>query len=122
MAGSGNLFISIYLTFDDGPQPAVTDKVLDILNEFNATATFFCVGENVSNHPEVYSRIVDEGHSTGNHTFNHLKGWHLQNDLYYKNIMKAKPYINGNLFRPPYGKIKMSQLKSLKKKNLSRHF
>ncbi len=65
----------IYLTFDDGPTEDITDWTLDVLNEYNAKATFFCVGDNVKKHPEIFKRILNNGHSVGNHTFNHLKGW-----------------------------------------------
>jgi peptidoglycan/xylan/chitin deacetylase (PgdA/CDA1 family) len=105
----------LYFTFDDGPHPEVTRWVLNELNKFNAKATFFCVGENVSKFPEIYRDILSNGHSTGNHTFNHLKGWQTANDEYFSNTQKAAEFIQGNLFRPPYGRIKPSQAKELKK-------
>ncbi len=104
-----------FLTFDDGPIPEVTPWVLDILKEFNVKAHFFCVGDNVRKHPEIYQRILDEGHRVGNHTFNHVNGWKLRSSNYLRNIIKAKRYIQSNLFRPPYGKLIRPQIKWLQK-------
>ncbi len=103
----------IYLTFDDGPVPEVTPMVLDILDEYGVKATFFCVGENVKKYPEIYNEILARGHRTGNHTFNHLKGFKTENDAYIENVRKAKEYIDSNLFRPPHGLIKRKQVKAL---------
>ncbi|MDP2540209.1 polysaccharide deacetylase family protein [Tenacibaculum discolor] len=106
----------IYLTFDDGPIPQVTEFVLDQLHNFNAKATFFCIGDNIRKHPAVFSRIVNEGHSVGNHTFNHLNGWKSSNTAYIENISKCEsllPDQKTKLFRPPYGKIKRKQAKQL---------
>jgi peptidoglycan/xylan/chitin deacetylase (PgdA/CDA1 family) len=100
----------LYLTFDDGPNPLATPFVLDALKQFNAIATFFCIGKNVLQHPGLYERILLEGHRTGNHTHNHLNGWKTEDDIYYDNIMQAKKVITSNLFRPPYGRIKTSQV------------
>ena len=106
---------TIYLTFDDGPTPEVTDFVLDELKKFNAKATFFCVGENVKRHHQLYERILEEGHAVGNHTFNHLNGFRTKNKQYFENIEHAAIHIHSNLFRPPYGKIKKSQGRKLLK-------
>lgn len=100
---------AIYLTFDDGPIPTVTPWVLDMLNRFNAKATFFCVGNNVSNYPGIYSDILENGHATGNHTYHHLNGWKTATDTYIKNTEKCAELINSSLFRPPYGRLKFSQ-------------
>lgn len=108
---------TIFLTFDDGPHPAITSFVLDELKMHNAKATFFCIGKNVVAHPEVFSRIIAEGHATGNHTHNHLNGWKTPDEDYLQNIAEAKKYINSNLFRPPYGRIKKSQLHLLSSAN-----
>jgi peptidoglycan/xylan/chitin deacetylase (PgdA/CDA1 family) len=105
---------TIYLTFDDGPIPEVTTFVLKCLAEYNAKATFFCIGDNVRKHPDIYEQVLNSGHSVGNHTFNHLKGWETDDDIYLENIRDCSQYISSNLFRPPYGKIKKSQIKSLK--------
>jgi len=104
----------IYLTFDDGPHPRVTPLVLDILDRFEVKATFFCVGENVSRFPEVFDAVKRRGHAVGNHTFNHLKGFEYRTDDYVRNVKKANGYIDSNLFRPPHGQIKLSQIKALK--------
>ncbi|MFZ1306493.1 MAG: polysaccharide deacetylase family protein [Ferruginibacter sp.] len=103
----------IYLSFDDGPHPVITSFVLDELNKFGAKATFFCVGKNVAEHPEVFNRILEQGHATGNHTFNHLDGWKTGNVKYLQNILKAGNYIDSHLFRPPYGRITRTQRKLL---------
>lgn len=103
----------IYLTFDDGPVPEVTPQVLDILDIYGWKATFFCVGENVQKHPELYNEILLRGHKTGNHSFNHLKGFNYSIEEYTANIKKAANYIDSNLFRPPYGRITRKQIKAL---------
>ena len=104
----------IYLTFDDGPVPEVTPTVLDILDVHSIKATFFCVGENVEKHPEIYNNIISRGHRTGNHSYNHLKGFETENSEYVENIRKAARLIKSRLFRPPYGRIKPKQLKVLR--------
>lgn len=103
----------IYLTFDDGPIPGVTSWVLEQLNKYNAKATFFCVGDNVSKHKDIYDLILTNGHSTGNHTHNHLNGWFTLNKTYLKNIDECSNHVNSKLFRPPYGKITRKQIKAV---------
>ena len=105
----------IFLTFDDGPIPEITPKVLDILARYNAKATFFCVGDNVAKHPEVFQQIVDAEHATGNHTFHHLNGWKTSVEEYIKDVNKCKILVESHLFRPPYGRIRLSALKRLSK-------
>jgi len=105
---------SIYLTFDDGPIPVVTPFVLNTLKTFNAKATFFCIGDNIVKHPEIYQRILNEGHSVGNHTYNHLKGWHTKDDVYFENVSECAKLVKSNLFRPPYGRATRSQISHLK--------
>jgi peptidoglycan/xylan/chitin deacetylase (PgdA/CDA1 family) len=111
----------IYLTFDDGPTPEVTEWVLSILKRNNLKATFFCIGNNIEKHPEIFNTIITEGHTIGNHTFNHKKGWKTKTADYIENVELCKSAIcelqsvNCNLFRPPYGKIKPSQSKNLRK-------
>ncbi|MDF2450092.1 MAG: pdaA [Bacteroidota bacterium] len=104
---------TIYLTFDDGPVPEITPWVLDVLNNYNVKATFFCVGENIIKHPEIFQRILSEGHQVGNHTFNHLKGWEVSSTVYHKNVEQCQQFTKTDLFRPPYGRIKKSQMKKL---------
>jgi peptidoglycan-N-acetylglucosamine deacetylase len=101
---------SVYLTFDDGPNPVVTPFVLDVLKRYNMKATFFCIGENVAKYPDVYQNIIDHGHTIGNHTFNHLNGYNTSPDAYLKNVDKASTLIDSKLFRPPYGRIRKSQI------------
>jgi peptidoglycan/xylan/chitin deacetylase (PgdA/CDA1 family) len=108
----------IFLTFDDGPIPEITDFVLDQLALFDAKATFFCVGENIHKHPSIFNRIITEKHTVGNHTYNHLKGWQTTDNEYLKNINLCKKAIleadiDSHLFRPPYGRVKRSQSKIL---------
>ncbi len=104
----------IYLTFDDGPIPETTSWVLDTLENFGAKATFFCVGDNVKKHPHLFNQILAKGHIVGNHTFNHLKGWTTNTENYIENTYRADRLINSELFRPPHGMIKKSQIKALK--------
>ncbi|MCX6183192.1 MAG: polysaccharide deacetylase family protein, partial [Bacteroidetes bacterium] len=105
----------LYLTFDDGPHPTITPWVLDVLDQYKAKATFFCVGENVEKYPEVYQDILRRGHSVGNHTQNHLNGWKTPTKEYVKNTELCAKAVQSELFRPPYGKIKTTQIKRLKK-------
>ena len=103
----------IYLTFDDGPTLEVTNFVLEELKKHQAKATFFCIGKNVKKHQNIYHKIQEEGHSVGNHTFNHLNGLLTKNTRYIENIQQASAYIVSKLFRPPYGKLKSSQARLL---------
>ena len=111
----------IYLTFDDGPTPEVTEFVLNELDKYNAKATFFCIGKNIENHPEIFKRIIDKNHTIGNHTQNHLNGWKHSKKEYIENVLKVEKTLKLlnfetlklNLFRPPYGKIKSNQAKEL---------
>ena len=105
----------IFLTFDDGPIPEITPKVLDILEQYNAKATFFCVGDNVAKHPEVYQQVLDAGHLTGNHTFHHLNGWKTSVEEYINDVNKCSTLVNSPLFRPPHGRIRPSVIKYLRK-------
>ena len=111
----------VYLTFDDGPVPDVTEYVLDLLSEYRIKATFFCVGENVIKYPEIFKRILREGHGVGNHTFNHLNGWQVDEKEYMNNIQlcldafRKMGYKNDvHLFRPPYGKIRKRTFAKIK--------
>lgn len=95
----------IYLTFDDGPIPEVTPLVVEILKSYNWKATFFCVGENVSRYPEVFTLLLEEGHRVGNHTFNHMQAFRNPADVYLRNVYKAREWIDSRLFRPPHGQL-----------------
>ncbi len=103
----------LYLTFDDGPIPELTPFILDILKLYNIQATFFCVGENIIKNKLLFNKIIQNNHKVGNHTFNHLNGWTTSNKNYFENIEKFQNIFQTNLFRPPYGKIKPSQIKYL---------
>ncbi|MCF0055907.1 polysaccharide deacetylase family protein [Dyadobacter sp. CY356] len=105
----------IFLTFDDGPIPEITEFVLDTLKQYEAKATFFCIGDNVRKHPLVFSKVKDQGHAIGNHTFNHMNGWKSKDEEYLANISLCEQQLNveTNLFRPPYGRMKKSQSKLL---------
>ena len=109
---------AVYLTFDDGPDPVVTPYVLDILAEYRVKGSFFCIGKNVALYPEIYDRILAEGHSVGNHTQNHLSGWKVSDDAYLKDITEAGRYIQTNLFRPPYGRATRFQMKCLRESGM----
>jgi len=106
----------VYLTFDDGPTPELTNQILEILKTHNAKATFFCVGENIERHPELFNQIIKNGHSVGNHTYNHLNAWKTDSDFYLKNVEKAAEIIPSKLFRPPYGRITPKLINMLKDK------
>lgn len=111
----------LYLTFDDGPVPGPTDFVLEVLAKHSIKATFFCIGDNVHKHPDVFKRVLDQGHTIGNHTFNHLKGWSTSLEKYLENVKQCEAEFRtsnlesrtSNLFRPPYGKITSSQINAL---------
>jgi peptidoglycan/xylan/chitin deacetylase (PgdA/CDA1 family) len=103
----------IYLTFDDGPHARATPYVLDTLAQYNAKASFFCIGKNVLEHPEIYARILNEGHAVGNHTQHHANGWKVNDSQYFSEIDQAASLIRSTLFRPPYGRIKRSQINQL---------
>ena len=104
---------TIFITFDDGPTPSITNQTLDILKEHKIKATFFCLGSEVEKHPEIFQRIIDEGHAVGNHSYSHLKGWTTKNEQYLEDVLKGEAIIKSNLFRPPYGKIKRNQVNLL---------
>lgn len=126
----------VFLTFDDGPTPEITEWVLEQLKKYNVKATFFCIGNNIEKHPKIFEKIIADEHSIGNHTFNHLKGWKTSTNDYIENTQKCSSSIsiiafatniqlpttnnqqpstiNHQLFRPPYGKIKPSQSKKLR--------
>lgn len=105
----------LYLTFDDGPTPGVTDKVLDLLRIANAKATFFCIGQNVQLYPEIYHRILEDGHCSGNHTWSHPDCWKVSSSNYIRDTEKASMLIKSKLFRPPYGKLTPSVMRTLRK-------
>ncbi|HYG40788.1 MAG TPA: polysaccharide deacetylase family protein [Cytophagales bacterium] len=109
---------SLYLTFDDGPIPEVTEFVLEELKKFEAKATFFCVGENIKKNKAVFENIIADGHAVGNHSYNHLNGFKTPVEIYLENIKKCDSLLPSNpsgkkLFRPPYGRITRKQIQSL---------
>lgn len=103
----------VYLTFDDGPIPYVTEFVLNTLKSFKVKATFFCIGDNIIKHKAIFERLKIDGHKIGNHTYNHLNGWKTNDKVYIENFLKCQELTQSNLFRPPYGKIKKSQISKL---------
>jgi peptidoglycan/xylan/chitin deacetylase (PgdA/CDA1 family) len=107
---------TVYLTFDDGPTPIVTPKVLEILEKYQIKATFFCIGKNVLEQPEIYQSILQKRHAIGNHSQHHLNGWKTSKRQYIKDVEDAAVHIQSRLFRPPYGKLKLNQLQLLRKK------
>jgi peptidoglycan/xylan/chitin deacetylase (PgdA/CDA1 family) len=112
-----NVDNKIYLTFDDGPTPEITEWVLEVLQKHQIKATFFCIGKNIQKHPAIFNKAIDKGHAIGNHTFNHLNGWKTPFGDYLENIDLCKSEIRNpqsSLFRPPYGKIKTTQSKKLR--------
>ena len=107
---------SVYLTFDDGPIPEATPFILDVLHEHGVHATFFMVGDNVRKYPDLYKRILTEGHQIGNHTHNHIGGIRHSLHEYSYNVEKANAYINAHLFRPPHGWMRLAQYALLSRK------
>ncbi len=123
---------NIYLTFDDGPTLEITNWTLDQLKKYNAKATFFCIGKNIEKHPEIFQKIIEEKHTVGNHTHNHLNGWKTNFQDYFTNFTQADQTISYNLnqhsksentvtqttklFRPPYGKISLKQSEKIRNK------
>ncbi len=106
---------TLFLTFDDGPVDKETTWVINLLKEYGIKATFFCVGENAHRRPELINELIAQGHSVGNHAYNHLPAWKCSRKEYFENIEKAKPHIPGSLFRPPHGQLYpwyMGELKS----------
>jgi peptidoglycan/xylan/chitin deacetylase (PgdA/CDA1 family) len=104
----------VYLSFDDGPHPIATAFVLDLLKVHNAKGSFFCIGNNVKKYPDVYQRIITEGHATGNHTQHHKNGWKTDPDEYLTDIREAQQYIESGIFRPPYGRVRFAQLSRIR--------
>lgn len=107
---------TVYLSFDDGPHPVATPFVLQQLQQYGAKATFFCIGKNVDKYSTIYQQVLAEGHTTGNHTMHHVNGWQVKDEVYIKEIEAAGTLINSQLFRPPYGRIKFSQVRKVKSK------
>ena len=104
----------IFLTFDDGPHPTITPQVIDILEDFNAKATFFCVGNNVLKYPETFELLKSRGHAVGCHSFNHENGWKTDDNTYIRSVLDACQLIGSDLFRPPHGRVRYSQLRGIK--------
>jgi peptidoglycan-N-acetylglucosamine deacetylase len=106
----------IYLTFDDGPTPGITDRLIDILTKHEVFATFFCLGKQAQMHPDLMVKLREHGHRIGHHSFSHLNGWKTDDRTYMEDVEYAAGLIPENLFRPPYGKVKATQLKYLQEK------
>ena len=113
---------SVYLTFDDGPMPGPTDFVLDVLKDYDGSATFFCIGNNIRKHPQTFNRILQDGHSVGNHTDHHISGWNTSSELYRRDIDECEKALEGSntnkLFRPPFGKLPFYYKKILSDKQI----
>ncbi len=106
---------TVYLTFDDGPIPDITPWVLDLLDKYEIKATFFCVGDNVRKHPDIYKMVLERGHRVGNHTFNHVQGIRKFSKRYLENTRLASEYIDSELFRPPHGHMRVPQFFTLRR-------
>lgn len=105
----------LYLTFDDGPDPVITVELLDLLKKHKAQASFFCIGDRVNAHPALYHRIIEEGHTVGNHTHHHLNGRKVSLPAFIRDIEIASASISSTLFRPPYGRISLDQANAVNK-------
>ncbi|MEG1622375.1 MAG: polysaccharide deacetylase family protein [Alistipes sp.] len=106
----------VFLTFDDGPTPGITEWILSVLDQYNAKATFFVLGKNVEMYPDLYQRIVAAGHRVGNHTYSHQKGWGMSMERYVEDVDFANDLVHSELFRPPYARITPSQTRALAKR------
>ncbi len=113
---------TIYLTFDDGPNPQTTNWILDLLAKHQAKATFFCIGKSVEAHPLLFQKLVNANHQIGNHTYHHMNGLHTNSTAYIKDVEKAQALIPSKLFRPPYGRMKPKQHKLLTEKGFKSVF
>jgi len=107
----------IYLTFDDGPTPFITEKVLELLDAHKAKATFFCIGKNIEQHPGIFNLIKEKGHHIGSHTYSHLNGWKSKAEEYINDYVKGRELSHTNLFRPPYGRILLTPLQVIQKQD-----
>jgi len=103
----------LYITFDDGPTPGITEQTLDLLDDYKAKATFFLIGDKAARYPQLVEKIKKRGHEIGNHTYHHLKGWNTEDEVYFKDIERTDSLLETKLFRPPYGKISRSQISEL---------
>ena len=103
----------LYLTFDDGPTPGVTEWILNTLDRYDAKATFFVLGKNVELYPDLYQMILDKGHKIGNHTYSHQKGWAMSTERYIEDVDLAGDMLHTELFRPPYARITRTQLQQI---------
>ncbi len=106
---------AVYLTFDDGPTPVITEWVMDLLSSNQAEATFFCIGEQVEKHPDIYKKLLVKGHAVGNHTYSHMHAWKTNHEVFMADVKRAALFIESNLFRQPYGKLTLRTCKLLKK-------
>lgn len=107
----------VYLTFDDGPTPEVTEEVLQILENYQAKATFFCIGKNIEQHPELFKLVQTKAHHIGSHTYSHLNGWKSKPTDYLNDYQKGRDLAQSNLFRPPYGRILLNPLQTIQKQD-----
>lgn len=104
---------AVYLTFDDGPTPGVTEWILEQLDKYGAKATFFCLGKNIEMYPHLYDMIIAAGHKVGNHSYSHVKGWAVSLNEYVDDVEFANRSVRSDLFRPPYGRITRRQAEVL---------
>ena len=114
---------TIYLTFDDGPHPEVTPWVMAELDKVGAKATFFCVGKHMQENQQLLLKMHTEGHLIANHTFEHLNGRKVRDQSYLDSIERCDQVLRSlnmtsTYFRPPYGKIKRSQMNVLRHKDI----
>jgi peptidoglycan/xylan/chitin deacetylase (PgdA/CDA1 family) len=107
----------VYLTFDDGPTPVVTEKILTLLEDYQAKATFFCIGKNIEQQPELFKLVKSKGHHIGSHTYSHINGWKSNSTDYLTDYQKGRELASSNLFRPPYGRILLNPLQTIQKQD-----
>lgn len=106
----------VYITFDDGPTPDVTEQILEVLDKYSVKASFFCCGQNADANPELLKKIADEGHTIGYHSYSHKDIMKTKPSEWLADVERKSAVSDTKLFRPPYGRILFRHYRRLKSK------